>query len=239
MYTSRDGWIVQQGIKDAQSRTAFHALHYDGTRWTSASLPIAAFFDAAAVGPDEAWFAGADTGGNPILLHDVRGTFTTFPAASGNLRHFQVNAPNDIWLVGWYPAGYDYRESTGAFVLHYDGTSWQQAPLSAEPNVQQGKGLFILSASDGWAFPAPLSRTTYTTITGAERLTAAGWQVVAWPFADVLAVNVVAKVGPDEYWAIGSVFQSSTMGPTEVTTEYSVLLHYADGAWSQYGQVGG
>lgn len=238
MRTSSDGWIVEEGAKDSQGRFTFHALHYDGSRWTSTSLPLAWFFDAAAVGPDEAWLAGSDAGGNLVLLHDVHGTLTTFPSVSGNLRRFQVNAPNDIWLVGWYPAGYDYLESTGAFVLHYDGTSWQQAPLSADPNVQQGKGLFILSASDGWAFPAPRSTTTYTTITGAERLTAAGWQAVAWPFSDVLAVDQLAKVGPDEYWAIGSVFQSTTTSSGSETTEYSVLLHYADGAWSQYGQVG-
>lgn len=99
--------------------------------------------------------------------------------------------------------------------------------------------------SEGWAFTlthhASDADPGNLTVSQAQYESGGTWQTVKLPANDLNNIYGLSRVSAGEYWAIGT-YQIHTQSPSAnggmSGTGYneSVLLHFADGTWTQYGR---
>jgi len=99
-------------------------LHYDGTEWARIAMPT---------GTATLWWVFGFEGG-PVFMSGVGGTIVRYEGGTatrmttpgtGTVWGVWGASPSDLWAVG----GIDGTH--GAFVWHFDGSSWSDQPLPA------------------------------------------------------------------------------------------------------------
>lgn len=247
MYSAHDGWIVGGGIKDAHGLApAESLLHYANGAWSQVTAPFGMIDDVAPVGPNDAWITGtvSDADKTGMLAHYHGGQWTTVRVPGGTeMTRLTAASATDIWATGeTFPNGNYFEGVAKAAVLHYDGSAWQQANLGANSRAQR---VVVLAKHDIWAFGVTHAASDpdigNLTISQVQHQTSDRWQTVNLPIPDLKQITGLTRVGPDEYWAIGmyEVYtqQSDGHGGTHgAGYGNTVLLHYAGGAWTQYGR---
>jgi hypothetical protein len=198
--------------------------------------PLAYITGMAPVGHDDLWIAGvmgSAAGGHDAFAHYVSGGWTIVPAPAGvHVAGLRALSPTDIWAEGSVTDPTTY--STAPAIMHYDGASWSRTPLSGDRTAQSVE---MLSATDGWAFTYSHDDSSPAHVLRAEHFTNGAWQSVAWPFDSVQSVIALTRVADGTYWAIGGYVARTVMrNAPNSESGGSVLLHYANGSWSQYGQ---
>lgn len=199
---ANDVWAVGYYYDRVSGRTPALVMHYEGTAWTKASLPLlsgdARLEDVTATGPADIYAAGTTTptGGvqRSYMLHydGVSWTDVTLPATGGSyewLLGMGIAPEGQIWVVGQYYDG----TTTEPITFRKAGTSTGigdsplagRAVLSSFPNpFRYGTSVtFVLDRPGSvrlrvWDVAGRLVRTLV------EREMPAGRQTVHWDGLD-------------------------------------------------------
>jgi hypothetical protein len=148
-----DTWAVGWGSTSQFGGKALAiVLHWDGTRWTEASIPEpedVMLFGVRALTPDDVWAVGHTYIGGPhwipLVLHwdGVSWSRSAIPETEngGQLRDIVSLSGTDVYAVGFTGEG-TFAET---LALHWNGTSWSRQPT---PNPGIGPKIFGAAALD-------------------------------------------------------------------------------------------
>ncbi len=197
-----------------------------------------------AVAPNDVWFAG-EVG---TLLHWNGTSLTKSPSpTTATLNDLWASGPSDVWAVG-----------AGGRLLRYDGVSWSARPAPDAGTSGNFESVWGLSPTDvrvlqpsrtqhrwsgtSWS-SSPIGTSgslSMLTGTSANDLWAVGSQT--WQFNGLDWVNRtpsyvtlyhVLDLGPQEVWASGYYYNSSTGG-----SSYPVVYRFDGGTWAGGQPVG-
>jgi hypothetical protein len=186
------------------------AEHFNGTSWTSVSIPNPGGFGGvlsgvAAVASNNVWAVGNSVSLNNFgesvastLIEHFNGTSWSIvpspnPAAGGELNAVTAMSANNIWAVGHVGIG-----RGGNLIEHYDGTNWN---IVASP---QGFDTFLTSvsgtsASDVWAVGS-IGRGDSIQVLHFD---GTSWSTVSGLPSDS-ELNSVVAIAPNNVWAAGA-----------------------------------
>ena len=202
---STNAWAVGSRIV-ADGRSGAHAgsfiLQWNGVTWRETASPdVGPLSAVAAVSNGEAWALNGDAG---AILRYSGGQWAavTDGVPSGCvLNGLTVVAGTDVWAVGSQPGD----PFSGPLALHWNGSSWQAADLSAIASA--GGSLAAVSgssATDVWAVGSAAAQglvlhydgATWAPVTNADP-SAAGWS----------ALHAVAAPSSTDVWTGGDALQ--------------------------------
>jgi hypothetical protein len=190
------------------------AEHWNGTTWTSVTVPEPAGQQAGLSGVDDlsptnAWAVGTSAGGT-LIEHWNGTTWSTVPSpnpASGvpgdgdMLDSIAGTGPNGLWAAGW-----DVSEQLGEIQLlfeHWNGTTWTAVPSPAGDSGGITSAITAISPDDVWAvgsFEGGGSNTLAAHWNGSK------WSIVPVPNITTSGLNHLTGVsadGPADVWASG------------------------------------
>jgi hypothetical protein len=259
MRSATEGWLVMDNSKTASGDTTPSTLlRYSNGNWRVVQSPLPYYSDIAPVGPDEAWMLGGDAD-SQLIVHVTSGKAVValrFPASDKasagdiGLERLRALAPNDVWVTGirYYAApatSINWLVSSTPVVYHYDGASWQTVDAHAPAGAQW---IEVVSASDMWVtrsvmtFDFPGQHTpTRTQIQALYHFSGGAWREVPLPYGDLEDFVIYADASTvTDVWAGGSYpFVNTPTDPNSTSRSggtYGVLLHYLNGAWTEYGR---
>jgi hypothetical protein len=162
-------------------------IHWNGTSWTTATLPSGLTGTLRAVSADSAgdvWAVGDDAHGNAVVLHFNGTTWSTsaLPATSGGrlLQGVKAFSPTDVWAVGDGVPN-PLSTATQTLVLHWNGTAWSViASPNPDPNSNILHAIDGRSSSDLWAVGQQAQDETVTGVPPGTRTLAEHWNGQAW-----------------------------------------------------------
>ncbi len=136
-------------------------------------------------------------------------------AAITELLGVSGDSPTDVWAVG----DFILRNQTGggAFVLHWDGSTWRQV-ATAQGGIGGLQAVSAIAPDDVWA------------VGGAnliEHWDGQRWSVVAPPPTGLHGGDLqgVTALSPIDVWAVGSSFDGAFRS-------HAVILHWNGASWS-------
>jgi anti-sigma factor RsiW len=256
MSSANDGWLAMQNPKTANGDTTPSSLfHYSDGVWNPVQSSLYAFWDLAAVGPGEAWMVGGDAVENVTIVHVKSGQMVIalrLPNSDNTgLDHLRAFAPNNVWATGvrYAPAQGTVPKNPEKWtpaLYHYDGASWEPvAPsdMRTPAGVQQ---IQIIPYGDMWAtrsvtvsvFPGR-HEPTENRVQALYQLDRGVWSEVPLPYSDLVGLMILSDASTtSDIWAVGSysVWTTTLDGSTVSGGTYPVLLHYLNGAWTDYGR---
>ncbi len=129
--------------------SASEYYRFDGKSWAVVPVPEVrprTFQQVWGTSPKDVW----SIGGRMDHFDGARWDTSTILPAS--VREAHGSAPNDVWAAGW--KGH-HKQDNGALV-HFDGTSWSETPLSPEVPLlwsvhAHGKNSAYAVGEHGWA----------------------------------------------------------------------------------------
>jgi hypothetical protein len=215
-----DVWAVGFGGLGAM------AEHWNGTKWTLASVPRpdstnSTLNGVAAAGPNDVWAVGngsTDTNHARTLIEHWDGsswTIVNSPNRVGmanTLEGVVVVSPNDVWAVGWSGTLQFPQQS---MTVHWDGVSW--SIVSSPPALANLRSVAAVSASNIWAVGFILEGNHSTTVV--EHWDGVAWSVVPSPNPSTKqnSLEAVTALPTGELWAVGS----------KATSRYETLIESA------------
>jgi hypothetical protein len=239
-----DAWAV--GVRypiDGPTVGVSLVEHWDGTAWTSVSVPdVSAVLAVSASGPDDVWALGS----RGVLHFD--GSWHTTPTPEFGVNQPQALvavSPHDAWMVGvrygaMFPGlcGDPDRENL-PLVEHWDGSSWVRIDVPRPP-VHQSQLIAVaaLGPNDVWA-TGGYARDTPPTGPGngcanvpdpGSGTVMLHWDGSAWSMAPVPSPGRDAEVRSisvdrqDDAWAIGGSQTVQGAGP---------VFHWNGAAWTE------
>jgi hypothetical protein len=241
MYSPHEGWLIvasqeANGSPIIGSQVLYHEV--SGV-WKAVAMPSQLFpVSVIPFAPADAWIIcdlGIERDNLIIYRLGVITPSYAIPASAWDAP-IHMNNPQD----GWFTIGSIVNNRWFIrMLLHYDGTDWiNDTALISDSRIQTAVYVQILSAQEGWAFPASKNAYTVSTsdgaaisfpvIGGALWLHNGRWQSVPWPQQRFTGIVSLAQVSPVEYWAIASYADSGAQG------KFSALLHFVNGTWSAY-----
>ncbi len=199
--SGRDVWAVGLGdVASANGSQAVHALHWNGTVWTSVSAPAPGSFHALmAVAriprTGDLWAVGSQSPGRgvpdrPLIerWNGVRWIVLKSPPVGGYLAGVTALGPKGAWAVGGTNAG-------APLILHWNGMRWSSVRVPAGSG-RSLSGVAALSARSAWAVGSTILYWNGT------RWTAARWPKPVHASLDAIAVS--ASRSGWTAWAVGS-----------------------------------
>jgi hypothetical protein len=115
---------------------------------------------------------------------------------------------NDVWAFGQY-----YHAGQGLFVMHYDGTSWQDVSATV---IDQRTGLLLSNLQSTFFEPVWGTRKN-----GKDEIWAGGWRYVvhydgtnwrSYDFGDSLVCSSLTSNGKDAYATVYNTYQFDANG---------------------------
>ncbi len=237
MISANEGWMLGQTENNGPL-----VVHYLNGNWST--LNLTATNDAhalAALTPNDAWIGGYGT-----LLRRQNGQWNVIRNdINGNVMTLTMISPTDVW-AGGLANGAQKRASglgSGPLLMHYDGTNWTAADLSAVKTNGVIYGLSFGTSSAGWAvgIAAPTANSQTFSNSFILSYTNGQWSPYAKQFPAVF--YSVAMVSANEGWAVGAGYSpvvSSVGGPVATATPSAMgsdvpyVLHYQNNQWSVY-----
>jgi hypothetical protein len=150
MSSASDGWAVGS-FSNPQAVNQPLAEHWDGHAWRITAVPPLPSGAASGVlsgvdevAPANAWATGDLTlaaGGTRTLIEQFTGTSWavvpspnpfTGPGADDELNAVGGTSASDLWAVGF---AFDGNTLAEGLFEHFNGTTWQAAPLLAAPGI--------------------------------------------------------------------------------------------------------
>ena len=221
------------------------ALHYNGTSWSVASLPVNAglgdneLFGVSGTSGSDVWatgfFRATGSGSPPSGNGSPRQTLTdhwngvawsvvTSPSvnANGDSNLYAVAAlsATNAWAAGYGRASNTVARQT--LIEHYDGTAWTTT-TSTDPGGGDNVlfGMAMLGTSNGWAVGYQVADTNSTTPaqTLTEQWNGTSWSTVASANSGPVNNELFAATGisASDVWAAG--FAASAVAPDQTLTE--------------------
>ncbi|MBB2909164.1 hypothetical protein FHS43_000410 [Streptosporangium becharense] len=216
------------------SPTTSMLAFYDGRIWTETPLPVecatgCAVQQVEARGPGDAWAVGTAAASSAAVATGIAlrwdGTAWTarLPDGAGgvvSLNDVHAVSSGDVWAVGHKVVFNVPRPYSATVVLHYDGTSWQDA---GAPEVV-GSGVSLAAGGDGLWVSVQLGAPGLAGTARYLRHASGMWTVVngpAIPGADAVTTRAVAAVpGTSVTWSVGhraSVAAQTTLPHIELS----------------------
>ena len=157
-----------------------------------------------------AWAAGYNSGGGPLILHWNGTTWTrsVIPAhASGRISGVAATSATNAWAI-------DNRRHGSAQIWHWNGKRWSRiaAPVIKGQKYSLG-GVAATSARNAWAVGTSFVAATVTVRTVILHWNGARWRRTPSPnppAPDGDALLAVSASSADNAWAVGT----STAGPS-------------------------
>jgi hypothetical protein len=251
MGSASDGWAVGN-FSNPQAVDQLLAEHWDGHAWritAAPPLPTAAASGVLngvdEVAPTNVWAAGDQNltaGGTRTLIENFTGTSWaavsspnpfTGPGADDELNAVGGTSASDLWAVGF---AFDGNTIADGLFEHFNGTSWQAAPLLAAPGIPDFEAVSAVSTNDVWAVGSDLNGNDSTL---AAHWDGNSWQVVTTPCLNgakiVLQENAckqssnqltgVTAVATNNVWASGYELENSNF-------RVPYVLHWDGSTWS-------
>ena len=203
--STKDVWVVGQAASNDHGTVA----HWDGSAWSSQTLPGLASVDAVAAGDASNVWAG---GGGQIDHYDGTSwsTQTTpSPGSDDALTDIAASSASNAWAVGSYDV-----TGAGGMVQHlplplqYNGTTWslQPAVIPGTNTDTVFTAVATLSSTDVWAVGRTSADAFSPTEPLVEHWNGTSWSVSFLPTTgfDGGALTDVYEASPTNVWAIGS-----------------------------------
>lgn len=233
-----EGWMAMANLKTATSGANTSLFHYAGGAWTQVPNPLHYITGIAPVADGEAWVIGSNTNGTSALVH-VRGGVATVALTSTSNSTFsrlRVFAPDDIWIEGAQHDSSNADINDGPLAYHFDGSSWSPVNLLVPHGAQH---LGIVSSTTVWSYtsiqpPLP-NQTAYGQITSIYSNAGGQWKTLSVPYKDLQSLEVVSSSSTG-VWAIGMYMVTTQQGNGSSSFGAYVLLHYANGTWTEWGR---
>ena len=221
--------------------------HWDGSSWTRVAVPGGGQLSAvAALSPKNVWAFGTYTSRSPIAEQWDGSAWHRFalPTPKGTeavgVEAAAADAPNDIWVVGYWEGG-TAGPPVQALVEHWDGSTWQIVPSLTANGYERLTGVSVLSPTDVWAVGA------YGIQAGNQivlRTLVQHWDGKTWtrvaspnppsakPAGATLDFSLwsVDAVTADDVWAAGSYTFYTANGNR---TTHTLVLHWDGTQWTQ------
>lgn len=238
MRTRAEGWMAMANMKTATSGANTSLFHYAGGAWSLVQNPLHYITDIAPVGDGEAWVVGWTTDGTSSLVHVRSGVATVALTSPSNstFSRLRMFAPNDIWIEGARHDSSNADINDGPLAYHFDGSAWSPVNLQVPKGVQHAG---IVSSTTAWSFasvePSSPNQTAYGQIASIYSNAGGQWRVLSVPYKDLQSLEVVSNSSAD-VWAIGIYMVTTQQGNGSSSFGAYVLLHYADGTWTEYGR---
>jgi hypothetical protein len=246
MRTADEGWLVMSNPKGATGVASTSLLRYSNGKWSLVQVPLFYITDVAPVATGEAWAVGRNRDNSSSLVHVKAGTASvTLTTSRGtDLDRLRAFASADVWAEGTqHPVDNDDIHNT-PLLYHYDGSGWQPTDLHAPSGAQQ---IQFAATGEAWAFASvSLSSTDHSNsvIQSIYHSHANQWEAVSLPYRDLMSLSIIARAAGDptgDLWAIGMYLVSTPTTSTNGETTYAgightVLLHYTNGTWTEYGR---
>ena len=239
MRTPDEGWLAMANLKGAYSGANTSLFHFAGGPWSLVAAPLHYITDIAPIADGEAWVIGSNTDGTSSLVHVQGGTAAVVLSSPSNssFSRLRVFAPNDVWIEGAKHAAANAEIYDVPLAYHFDGTSWAQVNLRVPQGIQHSG---IVSSTTTWSYasiqPAPPIQTAYGQIASIYSNAGGQWQALSVPYKDLQSLEVVSTSSTD-VWVVGVYMVTTQMSAnTSSSVSQYVLLHYANGSWTEYGR---
>jgi len=250
MQSAAEGWMILRHAKNTQGLGSSSLAHERNGVWSLLNAPLSNIVDVAPIGPDDAWIAGtvSDADKTGMLARYQAGRWVATASMGGLIdeSHLRLRmlSPTDGWATAEFPtADGNYFEGVEtALVLHYDGKAWKPANTGANPAAQR---VSIFGDGEGWAFTlthhADNADPGNLSVSLAQYESGGTWRTVKMPASNISDIAGLSRVSAGEYWAIGYTETivpnpNDTARHTMMGVISSVLLHFANGTWTQYGR---
>jgi len=217
--------------------------HWNGTKWTAATIPSPAGRNPAIrsvvdLSPTDGWAVGFTTTslnstGRTLIEHWNGSTWSTVPspnpiggtAGNDELEAVDGVSPADVWAVGQ-----DFSSNGGGIHLlfeHFNGTTWTVFPFPATTGAQFAQAITTISANDAWVVGNNALATTL-----AAHWNGTTWTIVPTPSpqdgpSPINNLTGVSAVSPADVYASG--FEGN-VNNQNFAKPY--VLHWNGTAWS-------
>jgi hypothetical protein len=243
-----EGWLVANGAGSQLDNALFH---YVAGTWQRVSLPTAIAQGVSSpitvVGPNDIWFTSfltldsisqASTGD---IVHWQNGHSTTYPLPRNSFASsLSFPAPNDGWMTGSTHTDFNDTMPAQPLLWHFDGMQWTNVVLPTFVPPMIPNPTYFTSGSFATEQAGVAFGYTLDYAKASEPLIIYQYQNGQWhtlpgphvPFLMHASGGQILMVSPDEGWALAVGYQADgryVMRPT-------VILHYANGAWSVFEQ---
>jgi hypothetical protein len=213
MLSPTDGWVAGGGGWGSEAGATTSILwHFDGSTWTSVTVPnVAGITSLDMLSANDGWATGANT----ILHYD--GTRWSIFAYLQGIMGVSMDSATDGWAFGYVNFPYNHTSSYN-IVWRYNGSQWVRGTLPSGVNADATiLALSMDSASDGWAVGFGNGQKFGNRYSLYLHYTNGHWTQVQGPGHDNL--NSVFMLSANEGWAVGNG---------------GALMHYLNGTWTQY-----
>jgi len=234
MVSADEGWIVGSVLQSGNNADQNYVLREQHGKWAVADSQFASAtsqFNGAITIDGETWGYG-DT-----IVHYVNGAWQPAQLPEGvatqgfSVSKMDALSSRDIWALGntWNGAPVRF------WLLHFDGTSWSQVPLSSDvQTVRRATNFVMVSAKEGWL--AADNRFLPPSSTGLMlHFQNSTWQPVsALPYN--IFVTEITKAFGEEAWGIGyiPINKQGTETPGESDETAPVIIQLHGTKWSVY-----
>jgi hypothetical protein len=240
--SSDEAWALGQVLTNWDGHSALNEVtfyHYKDGKWT----PIT-------VQTSEDFTTGGVTGFNGSISMDsatdgwaVASNYNRFEAVFrySNGKWREVQAP-DLYKIQAFSAHSAWALPAWSFggqpqgviaVMHYDGNSWVEQPISGVPNQSGARpiDLSMLSDQDGWALLALNQNSTQYAL---AHYSNGAWAVQStFSAAEFADYSALAMASPTEGWVLGQkIVEDSNHKTTDVPLK-QLLRHYVNGQWGE------
>jgi hypothetical protein len=201
-----DAWAAGQAVEQ-NSGTHPLLIHWDGTSWSnfpSAPDPNGSqqYFTAmTALSTNDVWMTGqhfvGGVGEVALIEHfDGRAwSMVPTPNVPNALPALAPVSANDIWAAG------------GSFILHWDGSAWNQVKGATTPGAPTITSLAAVASNDVWAVGVSHQAGRHgKSLQLIEHWDGMSWSLVATPPASqgtAGELTSVAAVSTNDVWAVG------------------------------------
>ena len=216
MLSPTNGWASGGGgwhsVGEGGATTSI-LWHYDGSSWTPAPVPdVAGITSLAMLSANDGWATGTDS-----ILHYNGQQWSIFAHLQG-VEGVSMDSATDGWAFGYVNFPYNHPSSYN-IVWHYNGSQWLAGSLPSTVNADAMiAGLFMDSASDGWAVGFGNGEQFGSRYTLYLHYTNGHWTQVQGPDSGS-SLDSIFLLSAQEGWAVGSG---------------GMLMHYHNGTWSVY-----
>lgn len=242
MRTPDEGWLAMSNPKGAQGGANTSLLHDSGGVWSLVRGAPHYITDIAPVADGEAWVIGWNTDETSSLDH-VQGDVATVELNSPGYSSFdrlRMFAPDDIWIEGAMHAATNVGIDDLPLIYHYDGAAWSNVNLHVPFGAQH---VGIVSTDIAWSYTShqsPDNQTAYGVIGTISSDVGGQWLPLTLPYDDLQSLAVVSSSNTD-VWAIGTYMVTTQIpsdngGLSYSSVGHTVLLRYANGAWTEWGR---
>lgn len=217
------------------------------------ALPGSSLAGVAAVSANDAWAAGQDGNGKPLMEHWGGSSWTVVgtPAlpAAGSFQSVSGDSKKDVWAVGdmTLPSGEE-----DVLAEHWNGKKWKvttaQNLFTGDPTDQNSlRSVQVLSPTDVWAVGGA-ANAQGKHVTLVERWNGSSWSVVSSPGDGMTGVSMASDAFGWAAGAFGNKIVASWNGSTWTATRTPPgLLSFFNGvltespttAWAVGGQAHG